>query len=109
MEPTRIKLAALWMVVMFSVASADLLGLVHPGALEKILAGDFGFSITPALLLFSVLMTVPTLMIFLSQVLPVQVNRWLNSVAALLTTLFVIGGGTASLSYVFFAMIERVL
>ena len=42
METTRIKLSALWTVVMLSIVMADIVGFIHPGALRKIIDGDFG-------------------------------------------------------------------
>ena len=66
-----------------------------------------GFPVTPGLLLlFSVLIQVPIAMIFLSLVLPLQANRWANTLAAVLTTLYVVGGGSATPSYLFFALVE---
>ena len=109
MEPTRIKLAALWTLVMFNITFADIIGFIHPGTLEKIIEGSFGFPVTSGLLLlFSVLTEVPIAMIFLSLILPVKTNRWLSTLAVILTTLFVVGGGSATLSYFFFAAIEIV-
>lgn len=64
---------------------------------------------TPGILLvFSVLMEVPIAMIFLSLVLPVRATRWVSTLAVALTTLYVIGGGSATYSYVFFATLEAV-
>jgi Family of unknown function (DUF6326) len=109
MEMTRIKLAALWTVVMFNIVMADIIGFIHPGTLEKIIKGEFGFPVTPELLvLFSVFTAIPIAMVFLSLVLPLKTNRWLNTVAVVLTTLFVIGGGSATYSYFFFATLEIV-
>lgn len=51
METTRIKLGALWTVVMFSIGMADIIGFIHPGTLEKIMKGEFGFPVTSELLL----------------------------------------------------------
>jgi hypothetical protein len=107
MDTTRIKLAALWTVVMFSIVMADIIGFIHPGTLQRIIEGNFGFPITPELLLlFSVLSAVPIVMIFLSLILPVKTNRWVSTLAVILTTLFVVGGGSATLSYFFFAGLE---
>jgi Sec-independent protein secretion pathway component TatC len=109
MEMTRIKLAALWTVVMFNIIMADIIGFIHPGTLEKIIDGNFGFPVTSELLLlFSVLNEVPIVMIFLSLILPVKTNRWLNTLAVVLTTLYVVGGGSATYSYFFFAAVEIV-
>ncbi|GEM85046.1 MAG: hypothetical protein KatS3mg074_827 [Meiothermus sp.] len=45
-------------------------------------------------------------MIFLSLVLPHQANLWANTLAAVLTQLYVVGGCSASPSYLFFALAE---
>ena len=109
MEATRIKMAALWTMVMLSIVMADIIGFIHPGTLEKIMKGEFDLPVpvTPELLLlFSILCAVPIVMVFFSLVLPLKTNRWVNTVAAILTTLFVIGGGSATYSYYFFATLE---
>ncbi len=107
METSRIKLAALWTVVIFNMTFADIIGFMHPGTLQKMMDGNVGFTITSELLLlFSVLTAVPIVMIFLSLVLPVKTNRWINTLAVIMTTLFVVGAGSATLSYFFFATLE---
>jgi len=94
---------------MFNITFADIIGFIHPGTLQKIIDGSFGFPVTPGLLLlFSVLTAVPIAMIFLCLVLPVKANRWFNTVAVVLTTFYVVGGGSATLSYIFFAAVEIV-
>jgi hypothetical protein len=35
-----------------------------------------------------------------------QANRWANTIAVVITTLFVIGGGSMDLHYLFFASVE---
>lgn len=107
MDITKIKLSALWTVVMLNIAFADIVGFIHPGTLEKIIDGSFGFPVTPELLLvFSVFIEIPLVMIFLSLVLSNKINRLLNTIAVILTTLFVVGGGSATYSYFFFAVVE---
>lgn len=109
METSRIKLAALWTVVMFNITFADIIGFIHPGTLQKIMEGSFGFPVTSGLLLLlSVLTEVPIAMIFLCLFLPVRANRPANTLAAVLATLYVVGGGRATLSYFFFATVEIV-
>ena len=105
----RSCLSLLWVLVMFNMIFADIIGLMNPGALEKMLTGDVGFEITQELLLiFSVLLEIPIVMIFLSQVLQRRANQWVNTFAALLTTIFIVGGGSNYLSYLFFAGMEIV-
>lgn len=109
MDTTKIKLSSLWILVMFNIAFADIVGFIHPGALEKIIEGAFGFLVTPEiLLLFSVFLEIPIAMIFLSLVLSGRTSRWLNTFAVAFTTLFVVGGGSATYSYCFFATAEIV-
>jgi hypothetical protein len=94
---------------MFNIAFADIVGFVHPGALEHIMAGEVGFELTQGLLLlFSIFLAIPIAMIFLSRVLNHRANRWANIIAAGLTIVFVIGGGSTTLSYIFFATVEVV-
>jgi len=105
--PTRVELSALWTVVMFNMAFADIVGFLHPGALQRILDGTVGLEPTPGLLLvFSVLIEVPIAMVFLSLVLSPAANRWLSTPAVILTAGFIVGGGSATSSYVLFAAVE---
>lgn len=103
----KTKISTLWIVVMFNILCADVIGFLNPGDLQKILSGDLGITITQELLLvFSVMLEVPIAMIFLSRVLDGRINRWVNTIACVVTIVFVIGGGDTYLSYIFFASIE---
>lgn len=99
----RSKLSMMWIVVMFNMVFADIVGFLNPGTLEQMMA------MKPAqelLLVFSILIEIPIAMIFLSRILKPRVNRWANIAACVITTLWIIGGGTLSASYIFFALIE---
>lgn len=103
----RVKLSTLWIVVLFNIVFADIVGFMNPGALEQIMTGATGFDITQELLLvFAILLEIPIAMIFLSRVLAYRANRPANIVASVITIVYVVGAGTASLSYVFFATVE---
>lgn len=107
MKDRMVMFSTLWIFVMFNMAFADIVGFMNPGALEDIMTGSVRFEITQGLLLvFSVLLEIPIAMIFLSRILKYKANRWANIIAAVITILFVIGGGNPSLSYIFFATIE---
>ena len=107
MEDMKVRFSTLWIFVMFNMVFADIVGFMNPGALEDIMTGNVGIEITQGLLLvFSILLEIPIAMIVLSRVLKYRINRWANIIAAVITILFVIGGGNASLSYIFFATIE---
>lgn len=109
MSDTRERLSYLWIFVLFNMIFADLLGFMNPGDLEAILKGEVGIEITQELLLvFALMLEIPIAMVLLSRTLKYRANRLTNIVAAVLTILFVIGGGSAYLSYLFFASIEVV-
>ena len=103
MEDMKVRLSTLWVVVMFNMVFADIIGFLNPGALEEMMA------MKPApgfLLLFSILVEIPIAMIVLSRLLKYKANRWANIIAGIITIVWVIAGGNASVSYIFFATIE---
>ena len=108
MEAMKAKLSTLWIVIMFNMAFADILGLFEPGMLSQIVTGSVeGIQFTSELMLvMAIMVEIPIIMIFLSKVLPYKANRWANIIAAVITILFVVGGGSTVLSYMFFATIE---
>lgn len=104
-----VKLSTLWIVVMFTMVFADIVGFLNPGTIKAMMDGAVGIEITQGvLLIFAILIEIPILMIFLSRVLNYKVNRWANIIAAVITILFVVGGGSPYLYYIFFATIEVV-
>jgi len=107
MDDIRTRLSTLWVVVMFNMAFADILTFIKPGALQELWAGQAGVQVTEGLLLvFAILIEIPIAMIFVSRILKRGANRWANTVAAVITTVFVVGGGSLYLHYVFFATVE---
>jgi Sec-independent protein secretion pathway component TatC len=107
MDDNRTTLSTLWVVVMFNMVFADILSFIKPGALQELWAGQAGLQVTQGLLLvFAVLLEIPIAMIFVSRILKPEANRWANTIAAVITTLFVVGGGSVDLHYVFFATVE---
>jgi hypothetical protein len=107
MDDNRTRLSTLWVVVMFNMVFADILTFIKPGALQELWAGQAGVQVTEGLLLvFAVLLEIPIAMIFVSRILKPEANRWANTIAAVITTLFVVGGGSIDLHYVFFAAVE---
>jgi hypothetical protein len=80
----KLKLAALWASFMFLYIYVDYFHLYMPGTIKNILAGKvFVFDISYVFILIAMIfVAIPTLMIFLSVVLPVKVNRWTNIIVA---------------------------
>lgn len=83
----KLKLAAIWTSFMFLYTYVDYFHLYMPNSIKDILAGKvFVFDISYVFLLVAmVLVTIPTLMIFLSIVLPAKINRWANLIVATLS------------------------
>ncbi|MDA3935512.1 MAG: DUF6326 family protein [Actinomycetota bacterium] len=107
MKDVGTRVSALWIVVMFTMVFADIVGMMMPGVLEAMSAGDVGVPVTQGLLLvFAILIEIPIAMIFVSRILKPVANRWANTVAAVVTTVFVVGGGSPYLHYYFFATVE---
>jgi hypothetical protein len=106
----KVKLSTLWIVVMFNMVFADILTFVTPGALEEIMTGYAGeVQITQGMLLiFAIFLEIPIVMIVLSRVLKYRANRWANIIAGAITIVFVVGGGSTYLHYIFIATIEVV-
>ena len=86
MEPSTIKLSALWIALMLTYLLGDVL---------RIFSGDFrpgeigGMKVSQGMWLgIAVLMLIPVVMILLSLFLPQPVNRWVNIVVAIFFFLF---------------------
>ena len=109
MKNVRIRLSTLWVFVMFNMVFADILSFMLPDFLNEIVTGTGAMTVTQGMLLvFALLLEIPIAMIVLSRVLKRGVNRWVNIVAAVITIIFVIGGGSTTLHYIFFATMEVV-
>ncbi len=82
----KIKLAFLWTSLMFLYLYADYFELMTPEKLENMikLQTPVGPTSPGLLVIFSAILIVPALMIFLSVFLKPQINKWLNIIMALL-------------------------
>lgn len=109
--PTASKISTLWIVVMFNMAFADILSFMFPSFLAQISTGAVdGVTITPMFLLVAaVLIEVAAAMIYLSRALSRGGARIANFIAVPVTILFVIGGGSLTPHYIFFAGVEVVI
>jgi len=100
----KVKLSILWVIVMFNMLFADVLTLYIPENLEEIITRSTPIQITEGLMLVMAII----IEIFLSRVLKHKANRWTNIIASVITIVFVVGGGSLTLHYIFFATIEVV-
>ncbi len=109
-EDMKAKLSTLWIFVMFNMVFADIFSFMYPGTLQQIMAGNADVTqITPEFLLIAAIVTeIPIAMVFLSRLLKYGANRWVNIIGGVITILWVIGMGSPTLTYIFFAAIEVV-
>lgn len=101
----KVKLSTLWIVVMLNLIFADILTifveLVNKNTLDAIIG-----EVTTTMAIAAVLTNVPILMIYFSRVLPDKINRSLNIGAAILTIIYVVGGGSLLPHYLICAAVE---
>ena len=108
----RFKLFALWSSVMFFYIYGDFFELFQPGKLQEMISArtPLGHVSQGVLLGMSLIMVMPSLMPFLSLILPAGVNRWMNIVLGALYSvimILVIRGGWHF--YVLYGLIEVTL
>lgn len=100
---TRVKLSTLWIILMINMIFADILSIMISLVEKETLALD---NVKILMLIAAIVTQIPILMIYFSRSLKYKINRIANIVAALFTILYVIGGGTTALHYIFIAGIE---
>jgi Sec-independent protein secretion pathway component TatC len=109
----KLKIAALWAVVMFLFAYGDIFGYFRPGFIAEIMAGNVaGNAIDQVFLMFTAAyVTIPSLMVFLSLVLKPGISRPANIVLSIAygasILLFCVGESYAY--YIFLSVLECVL
>jgi hypothetical protein len=91
--PIRVKLSALWASVMFLYIYGDYFDLYKPGKLASMLAGrtPVGPTTQGMLVVFAVMMTIPSVMVFLSLVLKPAFARVTNIAFGILYSLIIVG------------------
>ena len=109
----KLKLALLWVSLIFLYIYVDYFHLYMPNKIEDIKIGrDFKFSITEGFLLSALVsITIPILMIFLSVVLPAKVNRLINiAIAAVYIPFTLLNlAGETWMHMIFSAVVEIVI
>jgi hypothetical protein len=87
--PTKLQLAALWTSVMFLYVYGDYFDLYQPGKLAAVARGELGIGLPTdiASIIAATMMTIPSLMIWLSLALPPTLSKWLNVLFGVLYSL----------------------
>ncbi len=110
----KIKLASLWAAVMCCYIYGDYFSFYVPGKLDKFLQGQTLLDSPFKLFAASLLMAVPSVMIFLSIASRAPINRWLNIVFGVFYTSIMVLIAFVSIApwwafYVFLAIVEALL
>ena len=109
----RVKIAALWIAMLFLFAYGDIFGFFKPGQIEEVTAGTIsGIEITEVFLLAaSLYIAVASVMVFLSLVLPPAANRWTNIVLSILYVVSIVASavGESSVYFLFLSVVECAL
>jgi len=89
----KVKLALLWVALMFLYIYNDIFSLFQPGHVADLVDGQLeGVKFTQTLLLgAAILMSFPGFMVLLCLVLKARVNRWVNIAAGILHILVLVG------------------
>jgi len=86
MEDVKIKLAVLWIFNAVAMSAYFIVGLMVPGAMEGVIAGELigmGTIDEALLLMIALLMIIPLTVAFLSLILKQSINRWVNIIVAI--------------------------
>ena len=104
----RIKLSALWASVMFCYIYADYFDLMAPGTLKSMLEGQgpIGPSTPGTLLVASLVLAIPSVMIFLSVALTPILARWINVACGAVYTVIILNTMWSRGFLIFYGFIE---
>ncbi|PCJ96518.1 MAG: hypothetical protein COA50_06995 [Flavobacteriaceae bacterium] len=107
----KIKLAALWTSVLFCYIYGDYFELYTPQKVEGLISGANILDSPTKLFIASIVLAIPSVMIFLSILLKPAISRWLNISVGLLFTIMMLLIAVTSWTnwytfYVFLAILE---
>jgi hypothetical protein len=110
---TKIKLAALWAATTFCYLYGDYFELYVPGKLASMLEGKMGplGAVTQQVLLgTSLMMAIPSVMVFLSLVIKPTISRWLNiALGTAFSVIMMLAIQGTWMFYQFFGIVEIML
>jgi hypothetical protein len=87
--PTPLRLGALWAATMLCYVYGDFFGLFSPGRVMEMnrgIMGPLGVATPGIVVAVSLMMAIPSVMIYLSLVLPPTIDRWINILLGLAYT-----------------------
>jgi hypothetical protein len=106
----RLKISALWVVLLFLYAYGDIFGFFKPGQIEDIVSGQIsGIDITEGFLFaVSVYVAIASVMIFLTLVLRPAAARWSNVLLAILYVVTIVGAAIGESGYYWFLSVVEI-
>ena len=106
----RLKISALWVVLLFLYAYGDIFGFFKPGQIEDIVSGEIsGIEITEGFLFaVSVYVAIASVMIFLTLVLLPAAARWSNVVVAILFIATIVAAAFGESAYYWFLSVVEI-
>lgn len=98
---TRLKISGLWIATLFIFAYVDLFSLFRPDVRADLEQGRvFAFDVSQTFLFFTTLyIIVPSVMIYLTLVMPRRTNRIVNVVVATVYVLTIVGSAVGEWNY----------
>ncbi|MFN4247807.1 MAG: DUF6326 family protein [Flavipsychrobacter sp.] len=108
MKNTNVKqhISALWIVVMLNLIFADVLSIML-ALTDKSRINIIGDAII-TMTIAAIVTNIPILMIYFSKTLQYRANRIVNIIAAILTIVYIIGGGDTAPHYIILTSIETI-
>lgn len=105
----RLKIAALWIAILFLFAYGDIFGFFKPRQIEEVIGGEVsGVHITQAFLFgASVYIAIGSVMVFLSLVLRPSVNRWANMALPILYIVSIVASAIGE-TWAYFLLLSAV-
>jgi hypothetical protein len=100
----KVKLSTLWIVIMFNMVFADIYSIIVELVNRNTLA--IPGEVRTIMAIAAVVTNIPILMIYFSRTLKYKANRLANIIAAILTIIYVVGGGDMAPHYLISAAIE---
>ena len=106
----RLKISALWIVLLFLYAYGDIFGFFKPGRIEEIVSGEIsGIDITEGFLFaVSVYIAIASAMISLTLVLRPAPARWSNVVLAILYIATIVAAAIGESAYYWFLSVVEI-
>ena len=106
----RLKISALWVVLLFLYAYGDIFGFFKPGQIQDIVSGEIsGIEITEGFLFaVSIYVAIASVMIFLTLVLRPAAARWSNVVLAVLYIATIVAAAIGESAYYWFLSVLEI-